>query len=99
MSQVLEMVPGLSSIARKLPAEATDESRMKKVEAIVYSMTAKERRSPDILNGSRRRRIALGSGTTPQDVNQLLNQFGQMRKLMKRMSSGRGLKGLTGLFK
>ncbi|MCZ6891388.1 MAG: signal recognition particle protein [Chloroflexi bacterium] len=99
LSQVLEMVPGLSSIARKLPAEATDESRMKKVEAIVYSMTAKERRSPDILNGSRRRRIALGSGTTPQDVNQLLNQFGQMRKLMKRMSSGRGLKGLTGLFK
>ena len=99
LSQVLEMVPGLSSIARKLPAEATDESRMKKVEAIVYSMTAKERRSPDILNGSRRRRIALGSGTTPQDVNQLLNQFGQMRKLMKKMSSGRGLKGLTGLFK
>ena len=99
LSQVLEMVPGFSSIARKLPAEATDESRMKKVEAIVYSMTAKERRNPDILNGSRRRRIALGSGTTPQDVNQLLNQFGQMRKLMKRMSSGRGLKGLTGLFR
>ncbi len=99
LSQVLEMVPGLSSVARKLPAEATDESRMKKVEAIVYSMTAKERRNPDILNGSRRRRIARGSGTTPQDVNQLLNQFGQMRKLMKRMSSGRGLKGLTGLFR
>ena len=99
LSQVLEMVPGISSIARKLPAEATDESRMKKVEAIVYSMTAKERRNPDILNGSRRRRIARGSGTTPQDVNQLLNQFGQMRKLMKRMSSGRGLKGLTGLFR
>ena len=99
LSQVLEMVPGLSSIARKLPAEATDESRMKKVEAIVYSMTAKERRNPDILNGSRRRRIAGGSGTTPQDVNQLLNQFGQMRKLMKKMSSGRGLRGLSGLFR
>ena len=99
LSQVLEMVPGLSSIARKLPAEATDESRMKKVEAIVYSMTAKERRSPDILNGSRRRRIARGSGTTPQDVNQLLNQFGQMRKLMKKMSSGHGLRGLSGLFR
>ena len=99
LSQVLEMVPGLSSIARKLPAEATDESRMKKVEAIVYSMTAKERRNPDILNGSRRRRIAGGSGTTPQDVNQLLNQFGKMRKLMKKMSSGRGLRGLSGLFR
>ena len=99
LSQVLEMVPGLSSIARKLPPEATDESRMKKVEAIVYSMTAKERRNPDILNGSRRRRIAGGSGTTPQDVNQLLNQFGQMRKLMKKMSSGRGLRGLSGLFR
>ena len=99
LSQVLEMVPGLSSVARKLPAEATDESRMKRVEAIVYSMTAKERRNPDILNGSRRRRIARGSGTTPQDVNQLLNQFGQMRKLMKKMSSGRGLRGLSGLFR
>ena len=99
LSQVLEMVPGLSSIARKLPTEATDESRMKKVEAIVYSMTAKERRNPDILNGSRRRRIAGGSGTTPQDVNQLLNQFGKMRKLMKKMSSGRGLRGLSGLFR
>lgn len=98
LSQVLEMVPGLSSIARKLPVEATDESKIKKVEAIIYSMTVRERRSPNILNGSRRRRIASGSGTTTQDVNQLLNQFERMRKMMKKMSSGRGLKGVAGLF-
>ena len=62
---------------------------IKSVEAIVYSMTPGERRNPDILNGSRRRRIALGSGTSAQQVNQLLNQFRQMKKMMKQMSSGK----------
>ena len=71
---------------------------MKKVEAIIFSMTLKERRNPDIINGNRRRRIAKGSGTLPQDINQLLNQFKQMRKLMKQMASGRIPKGLGGLF-
>ena len=99
LGQVLEMIPGLSSFARKLPAEATDERRIKKIEAIIYSMTPQERRNPDILKGSRRRRIAQGSGTAPQDVNQLLNQFRQMQKLMKQMASGRGLRGLPGLFR
>ncbi len=98
LSQLLEMIPGVSSLARKLPTEATDETRLKKVEAIIYSMTPKERHNPDILNGSRRRRISKGSGTTPQDVNQLLNQFRQMQKVMKQMASGRGMKGLGGLF-
>ena len=99
LGQVLEMIPGLSSFARKLPTEATDERRIKKIEAIIYSMTPQERRNPDILKGSRRRRIAQGSGTAPQDVNQLLNQFRQMQKLMKQMASGRGLRGLPGLFR
>ena len=75
LSQVMEMIPGLSSLTRRLPAEAMDEGRIKKIEAIIFSMTPRERRNPEILNGSRRRRIARGSGTIPQDVNQLLNQF------------------------
>ena len=63
-----------------------------KVEAIIYSMTPHERQKPEIIGGSRRKRIATGSGTTPKDVNQLLNQFKQMRKMMKEMSSPKGQK-------
>ena len=98
VGQLLEMIPGISSLAKKIPTESTDETRLKKVEAIIFSMTLKERRNPDIINGNRRRRIAKGSGTLPQDINQLLNQFKQMRKLMKQMASGRIPKGLGGLF-
>ena len=94
ISSFLEMVPGFSQISKKLPAGAIDESGLKKSEAIVRSMTLPERRDPDILNGSRRRRIAQGSGTTPQDVNQVLNQFRQAQKLMKQMTQGRGPRGL-----
>jgi len=89
LSQLVEMIPGLSTIARHAPAEV-DERILKKVEAIILSMTPQERRNPDIIDGSRKRRIARGSGTTPQDVNQLLNQFRQTRKLMKQMARGRG---------
>ena len=78
--------------------EDLDGKRMKTMEAIVYSMTPRERRSPEILNGSRRRRIARGSGTTPQQVNQLLNQFRQMQKVMKQVSSGKMPRGMGGLF-
>ena len=99
LSQVMEMVPGLSSLTRRLPAEAMDEGRIKKIEAIIFSMTPRERRNPEILNGSRKRRIARGSGTIPQDVNQLLNQFKQTQKLMKQMASGRGLRGLSGMLR
>lgn len=83
LSQLLEMIPGMSSVAKKLPNAALDDRQLKKVEAIIYSMTPAERRRPDILDGSRRRRIAKGSGTTPTDVNQLLNQFTQMQKMLK----------------
>jgi len=89
VSQLVEMVPGLSSLTRRAGAEV-DESRLKKVEAIILSMTPEERRNPDIIDGSRKRRIAKGSGTTPQDINQLLNQFRQTQKLMKQMAQGRG---------
>ena len=99
LSQVMEMIPGMSSLTRKMSAEDLDEKHMKKMEAIMYSMTLKERRTPDILNGSRRRRIARGSGTSPQEVNQLLNQFRQTQKLMRQMSSGKLPRNLMGMFR
>jgi signal recognition particle subunit SRP54 len=99
LSQVLDMIPGFSSVSRRMPPEELDGQHMKKLEAIVYSMTSKERRNPDMLNGSRRRRIAKGSGTMPQDVNQLLNQFRQMQKMMKQMSSGKMPRGVEGMFR
>ena len=88
LGQLLDMVPGLSSVARRLP-EGMDDKQLKKVEAIVLSMTREERVHPEIIDGSRRRRIALGSGTTPQDVNQLLNQYRQVQKLMKQLDGGK----------
>jgi len=91
LSQLVEMIPGLSSMVRRAP-QAVDEKKLKQTEAIILSMTPEERRNPDIIDGSRRRRIARGSGTTPQDVNQLLNQFRQTRKLVKQMASARGRK-------
>jgi signal recognition particle subunit SRP54 len=91
LSQVLEMIPGLGAARRQLTAEAIDESQLKKVEAIIHSMTPQERHNPQIIDGSRRRRIARGSGTTPQDVNQLLNQWRQAKKLMESVSSRRDM--------
>jgi signal recognition particle subunit SRP54 len=89
LSQVLEMIPGLGAARQQLAAAEIDESQLKKVEAIIHSMTPQERHSPQIIDGSRRRRIARGSGTTPQDVNQLLNQWRQAKKLMESMSGRR----------
>ena len=94
LSQVLEMVPGMSSVTGRIPEGELGEDQIKKVEAVIYSMTPEERRRPEIIGGSRRRRIARGSGTTIQDINQLLNQFRQMQKLMKQMASGKGLQNL-----
>jgi len=88
LKNVLGMLPGVNSAMLK--NTNLDEKRIKHVEAIVLSMTAKERADPDLINGSRRLRIAKGAGRTVQEVNQLLNQFKQMQKLMK--SGGKGLK-------
>jgi len=93
LGQVMEMIPGMKG---RLGAEELDESRIKGVEAIVLSMTPRERREPDVLNASRRRRIATGSGTSVQEVNQLLNQFRQMQKMMKQFAGGK-LRGMAGL--
>jgi signal recognition particle subunit SRP54 len=92
----MEMIPGLGSVAKKLP-EGMDEQQLKKVEAIVRSMTKEERQHPDLIDGSRRRRIAKGSGTTSQDVNQLLNQFRQVQKLMKQLDSGKAKRLMQGM--
>jgi len=90
LSGILKMLPGMSNIGDiDIPDDA-----MKKPEAIIRSMTPRERRYPDVLNASRRRRIAAGSGTTVQDVNQLIRQFEDMKKQMKMMmNQTRGRKG------
>ena len=98
ISQVLEMLPGASALKGQISADGLEGKRMQRVEAIVLSMTPQERRTPAILNASRRRRIARGSGTTVQELNQLLNQFQQMQKLMKRMSRSKG-RGMLNLLR
>ena len=90
IGQVLEMLPGFSSLKGNLDSEDIDGSKMLKSEAIIRSMTKTERQKPELIGGSRRRRIAKGSGTAPQDVNQLLNQFKQVQKMMKQFSSPKG---------
>jgi signal recognition particle subunit SRP54 len=92
------MLPGVSQLARQLPA-GTEEKQLKKVEAIILSMTPDEGHSPNIIDGSRRKRIARGSGTKPQDVNQLLNQFNQMQKLMKMGAKGKLPRNLMAMFR
>ena len=92
MSQILDMVPGFSMMKGKVNTDGLDDNHLVKAESIIYSMTPEERSKPEMIGGSRRRRIAKGSGTFPQDVNQLLNQFKQVRKMMKEMSSSGGQK-------
>jgi len=98
LSQLVEMLPGMPQLTRQLP-EGMEEKQLKKVEAIILSMTSEERVNPNIIDGRRRRRIAQGSGTKPQDINQLLNQFHQMQKLMKMGIGGKLPKNLMGMFK
>ena len=95
----MEMIPGMSQLSKKMPMGDLDDGRIDRIEAIIRSMTPAERQRPEILNGSRRRRISRGSGTTPQDVNQLLNQFRQTQKLMKQMAKSRNPLSLMKMFK
>ena len=88
LQNILGMLPGIGG---KLKDVEIDDNTMKKPEAIIRSMTLKERRNPGLLNASRRKRIAAGAGVTVQDVNQLMRQFEQMQKMMKQMSGKRGL--------
>jgi signal recognition particle subunit SRP54 len=100
IGQVLQMIPGASQMAG-VAQQAVDEGQLKRIEAIIDSMTPEERRRPDLIKASRRRRIALGSGTSTSDVNRVLKQFGEMQKLVKQLGSGRlpnipGLRGIMG---
>jgi len=93
VKDLLAMVPGMGKALRDVDI---DDDAFKHIEAIIRSMTPDERKNPDVLNGSRKGRIAKGSGTSVQDVNQLIKQFGEMKKMMKAMSGGsrRGLSGM-----
>jgi signal recognition particle subunit SRP54 len=91
VGQLVSMIPGMGGMAKEAQA-AVDRGDLKRVEAIIRSMTPRERRDPTVLNGSRRRRIAAGSGTSLTDVNRLVKQFSEMQKLMKQLS-GSGRRG------
>jgi len=95
MEQIMAMMPGVNTSALK--DAKIDEKQIDRMEAIILSMTKKERYKPDIINGSRKKRIAAGSGTTVEDVNRLLNQYSQVSKLMKQVASGK-MGALNGLF-
>jgi signal recognition particle subunit SRP54 len=101
IGQVLQMIPGAGQMAGAAQ-QAVDDGQLKRIEAIIDSMTPTERRHPELIKASRRRRIAMGSGTSTAEVNRLLKQFGEMQRLMKQLGGGRlprlggGLGGLLG---
>jgi len=90
------MIPGMGKAMKDIDI---DDDSFKHIEAMINSMTLAERQQPDIINGSRRKRIATGSGRTVQDVNNLLKQFGDMRKMMKMMQSGGGRRGMMNMMR
>ena len=95
LNQLIGMIPGVNQIKGQLNVDELDDAYFTQFEAIVRSMTPEERRKPDIISGSRRRRIAKGSGTRPQDVNQLLKQFKEAKKIMKTLTSGKMPAGMA----
>ena len=90
----MKLIPGMS---RRLPAATTDLKRMKHVEAIILSMMPEERQRPELLNGSRRARIARGSGRPVSAVNRLMKQFREMNKMMKQLKGMGGMLGMSGI--
>jgi signal recognition particle subunit SRP54 len=93
MASLLDKLPGINAMPAAMKGQM-DDSKLTQIEAIIYSMTPKERRFPDLIRGSRKRRIAAGSGTQVQDINRLLKQFVQMQKMMKRLGKGGGMQKL-----
>ncbi|MFM8502611.1 MAG: signal recognition particle protein [Actinomycetota bacterium] len=96
MSKLLEMLPGANSAAMRKQIDAVDDDELVRTQAIVQSMTPGERRDPKILNGSRRLRIAKGSGRTVTEVNKLVERFSAAQKMMKQMRNGGGFPGMPG---
>jgi signal recognition particle subunit SRP54 len=87
MKDLMGMIPGMGKMMKNVDI---DDDAFKGIEAIIHSMTVEERRDPKLINGSRRKRICAGSGTTVQDVNRLMKQFDDMNKMMKMMQGGGG---------
>jgi signal recognition particle subunit SRP54 len=96
LDQIIGMIPGLGGMAPA--AQDLDEGQLTRTSAIIDSMTPHERRQPSVINGSRRRRVALGSGTSVQEVNQLLKQFVEMRRMLKAVGIAGRRKGKRGRF-
>jgi len=90
ISNLVDMIPGLAGVKSQLKLDQVDENFWAKAEAVVLSMTPEERKHPDIINGSRRKRVAHGSGTTPQEVNRLLNQWKEAKKMAQAVMGGKG---------
>jgi signal recognition particle subunit SRP54 len=95
LGQIMGMIPGMGGMANEAQA-AVDRGDLKRIEAIIRAMTPAERRDPHLLNASRRRRIAAGSGTNLTDVNRLVKQFTEMQKLMKQLSGSGGRRAALG---
>ena len=99
IGQILDMVPGMGRMRQQLNIDNEEaQKQMSKVEAIINSMTPAERRNPKLLNASRKKRVAAGSGTSVQDINALLKQFREMRRMMKMIGKG-NMPKIPGLFK
>jgi signal recognition particle subunit SRP54 len=96
LNDLMAMIPGMKDLAKQMPSDMT-EKQMKRVEAMISSMTRDERREPDLLNASRKRRVAKGSGTTVQEINQLLTQFREAQKMMKQLASNPRMRMMSGL--
>jgi signal recognition particle subunit SRP54 len=94
LQDILAMLPGSGSLLRDVEVDDRD---LKRVEAVIQSMTPEERRTPKVIGGSRKRRIASGSGTSPQDVNRVLKQFAEAQKMMKTFAGGKGMPSLDAL--
>lgn len=96
IKELASMIPGVGKALKNIDI---DDDAFKSVEAIIHSMTPGERENPEVINGSRRKRIAEGSGTTVQDVNRLLKQFEESKKMMKMLSGGNMMKRMPGMRK
>lgn len=97
LNEVMAMIPGLNKLSKDMTPDMTDK-QLKRVEAIICSMTMRERHNPDVLNASRKRRVAKGSGTSVQEINQLIVQFRQTQKMMKQIYTNPRMRGLGGMF-
>jgi signal recognition particle subunit SRP54 len=96
LNDIMAMIPGMKDLSKQMSPDMT-EKQMKRVEAIISSMTRAERHNPDVLNASRKRRVARGSGTSVQDINALLSQFREAQKMMKQLSTNPRLRAMAGV--